>query len=530
MPSGDRDFMGRYRNIQTENDNFVNADVAYNTEYADVNSNAGLDISKVISACLRLWWVILLCAVILAGAGFAAAKATYKPAYSSSITFIASNTSSDNGPEKTVDDTTYSKTYYSSSDVDASQKLTNTFGEVLTCDDILNECISKLKISNMYSSAKTLRKCISVETAEDSQKLDLKVTTADPDVSFDVANEIMNNYDEILEKTLPNTSLKVLNKPVTATTPDSNSNTMIFSVCGFAVGLVLSVFIIVLKEFMDDTIVCVDDIKSKLGLRILGIVPEGNNSKKKKSNTKDFANRLIVGSDCEFSYRETFKAIRTRVIGLSDENKYKSFVVTSTIANEGKTTVSVNLALALSQAGKSVLLIDGDIRQPSIDRILGIKNDTKFGLTNVINGKAKLEDSIYYIENYNICVLLAGAPVSNPSEVLSSPEVKDILDTAKKDFDYMIIDSPPANLVTDSAVIGNYVDATILVARQKHARIVDVKYVIDDLDANGSNVIGCVFNGVNRKSTGHNRYYGYYGYDNKRSKSNFSNSRHTAKK
>ena len=485
-----------------------------------IDKGKTLDVAKILSACLKYWWVILLSGIVFAGAGFAAAKITHEQTYSSQISFIASNTSSENGTQKVVDSKVYSKDYTSSSDVTASKDLTNTFVYVLTSNEILQNCIDSLHLSNMFPNTNSLKKCIEVEAIEDTQKLDLTVTTKDAKVSKDIADEIMNNYEEVLDDVMPYTSLKVLDEPQMATNPNSDNNSVIFTGVGGLIGLCLCALIILIKVSFDDTITNVEDINRYIGLDVLGIVPACGGKNKKKSNgkNKDFTNGLITSPTCEFSYIETFKSIRTKISNISLKKNLKSFVVTSTIANEGKTTVSVNIALALAQTGKSVLLIDGDIRQPSIDKILGIKNDPNFGLTNVLNGLAKLEDSIYYIENYNICVLLSGAEVNNPSELLSKREVKEIISAAEKEFDYVIIDSPPANLVTDSAIIGQCVDSTVLVVRQKHARIVDVKYVADDILNNGCDILGCVFNGVERGGVTMNRYYGYYGYCDKQSK------------
>ncbi len=130
--------------------------------------------------------------------------------------------------------------------------------------------------------------------------------------------------------------------------------------------------------------------------------------------------------------------IRTKIEHTAQREKYKTFVVTSTAENEGKTTSAVNIALALAQNGKSVLLVDGDLRKPAVAKLLGINASEDGGVYGVVNGEKTLAEAIKYSEKYNLFLLVSGKPVFDPSEILSTDAMSDIIKSAEKEFDYII--------------------------------------------------------------------------------------------
>ena len=131
-------------------------------------------------------------------------------------------------------------------------------------------------------------------------------------------------------------------------------------------------------------------------------------------------------------------------------------MVTSTAENEGKTTSAVNIALALAQNGKSVLLVDGDLRKPAVAKLLGINASEDGGVYGVINGEKTLAEAIKYSEKYNLFLLVSGKPVFDPSELLSTDAMSDIIKSAEKEFDYIIIDTAPCGVVADASILSSY--------------------------------------------------------------------------
>ena len=168
--------------------------------------------------------------------------------------------------------------------------------------------------------------------------------------------------------------------------------------------------------------------------------------------------------------------------------------------------------MTLAQNGKSVLLIDADLRKPAVNTVLNLENSTKSGLVGVINGKATLESSIRYIDKYNIFVISDSRASDKPSELLSTKKMADIISAVRNEFDFVIIDTAPASVVTDASVISSLSDASILVIREDKAPVSRIKMSIDDINNNGAYVIGCVYNSSTGKQKHYGKSYNNYGY------------------
>ena len=167
--------------------------------------------------------------------------------------------------------------------------------------------------------------------------------------------------------------------------------------------------------------------------------------------------RLITEKRVPFSYIEAYKSLRTNLDFISSANDAKVFVMTSALPDEGKSSVSVNMALALAGNNKKVMLIDCDLRRPSVYRVLKLGRQQQ-GLTNVLTGLASLEDCITRAKNPSIDIITAGIMQQNPSELLASERMNQLLQILREHYDYVILDAPPVSLVTDAAVLGGIAD------------------------------------------------------------------------
>ena len=215
---------------------------------------------------------------------------------------------------------------------------------------------------------------------------------------------------------------------------------------------------------------------------------------------------------------ESFKAIRTKIENIKAEKGYKAFVVTSTYEDEGKTTVAVNIACSLAQKGKSVLLIDSDLRKPAVLHAVGVKSDTRYGLIPIIKGTSTYVDSIKFIKSLGIFVLPTGGISLKSTEVLDTDKVKAVIEQARKEFDYIIIDSPPAHVVSDSLVIAPLADGIIYNIRRDYAKVSEINRTLDEIRGADIDIIGAVFtmsageeNSRYYRRKGYLRYGGYYG-------------------
>lgn len=222
----------------------------------------------------------------------------------------------------------------------------------------------------------------------------------------------------------------------------------------------------------------------------------------------------IISNEQPFAYREAYKAMRTNFNFATLDGKMKTILVTSAIPGEGKSTFSINLAISLVESGKKVLLIDADLRNPSIHRYLRIRQQQLQGLSNLLSTGKLPKDAIGHLEKYNIDILLSGSIPPNPVELLSKSNLGDILQSVEKDYDYIIIDTAPVGVVTDAAVLSQFVDGVVLVVGQGLANQQQITKAKTSLANVKANVIGAVLNnydvGIDNKNADIETYY-YYG-------------------
>lgn len=202
---------------------------------------------------------------------------------------------------------------------------------------------------------------------------------------------------------------------------------------------------------------------------------------------------------------EAFKQLRTNIIFSGDD--IKTIVITSTMANEGKSEISFNLTRALAEAGNRVVLVDADIRKSvAFNRYLPDK--TVHGLSHYLAGREKLDNIVCQTNLPNVYMVFAGASVPNPSELLGSAKFPAMVGSLKKVFDYIIIDCPPLGAVIDAAVIAQHADGAVIVIENNRISYKTAQKVKSQLEKSGCKILGAVLNKVNTDSKS---YYGKYG-------------------
>ena len=234
--------------------------------------------------------------------------------------------------------------------------------------------------------------------------------------------------------------------------------------------------------------------------------------KKSGSHRKLF----LVGKEAPFQFVEAYKSLRTNLEFLSATSKCKTILITSSVPEEGKSNVAINLAITLAASNKRVVLVDCDMRKSAISRYLRIPRNRP-GLTNVITARdiSTLPDALMRMKENNITVLPVGTIPPNPAELLSAPVVEQIFSALQQAFDYVIVDTPPVSVVTDAAVLSRVADGVLLVVRPGVTTIQGAQLSKKNLESVKAHILGVVMNGYNAKKTGHKDGYSYaysYGY------------------
>ena len=215
----------------------------------------------------------------------------------------------------------------------------------------------------------------------------------------------------------------------------------------------------------------------------------------KASKNTSHRKLFTVGGDAPFQFVEAYKSLRTNLEFLSSAGNCKTILITSSVPEEGKTNVAVNLAMTIAASGKRVVLVDCDLRKATISRYLRIPRNHA-GLTNVITSKDE-------------GALAAGTIPPNPTELLSAPMTEKIFASLQKAFDYVIVDTPPVSLVTDAAVLCRMADGVLLVVRPGVTTIQSAQLSKKNLEAVNAHILGVVMNGYNGKQSGRRDGYSY---------------------
>lgn len=487
--------------------------MAYEGKKSSYEEDIGLEpIIKLIKQVLNKWWLIVIFVVAFSIAGFGIAKITYSEEFNSRIIFNVSNKD-----REIVGDAAL---YTTASDAQASTTIANNFKVLIQSG---NDFITKIQDIVQSTTGKEydkdyLRRLIGVEVVPDTTLIKVTVESEDQALTYAVATAIQSVYPEIAKDIFPTANISIADNATKATLA-ADSSTLIYTAFGLLMGAALAVLIILITAKIQNKLLSPEDIKNNFNINIIATVSD---IKSKGKNKNDRTRLLITDKNVGLPFIETFKLIRTKIENVKLKKGYSVFCITSSTESEGKTTCSTNTALSLAKSGKSVLLIDADLRKPAVCKTLGISVEGEKGIYDIVTGKKTFEESVKYIEKLNLYLLVASAAVQDPSETLASEGMANIIKQARENFDYVIVDCPPAGVVADAAIVANYTDSVIFVTTENRVAIPQIEYALSDLTTAKAEILGCIYN---RAGSGNvnfggksgyggyfsNRYGGYYG-------------------
>lgn len=309
---------------------------------------------------------------------------------------------------------------------------------------------------------------------------------------------------------LESTEIDIIDTAVPPVAPSLQSRSSMMLVDTLTM-LVFGVVIAFILDSLDTGIRTVAQIESLSGLPSMALIPRTRRSPAELSQLSPVMRSLGVLASPKSQFAEAFRALRTSLLLSVAGHEPKVVLLTSATPAEGKTTVSANLACVLAQRGVRVLLIDADLRRPTVHHRFGLNG--KQGLTSVLTGNASLEDAVQMIpELPTLDVLVSGPVPPFPTEMLGSDTMKRVLEEARGIYTHIVMDSPPLLSVTDSVVLAREADAVVMIVRQGKSSKHAVRRARDLLLRAGTRVTGIAFNAVDLNSPEYYSYYGYSGY------------------
>lgn len=442
-------------------------------------------------------WCIIVLACIFAVLNIGKVYLTYTPIYTAEAIFTVS-----------TDVSAGNTSYYNNT---STQQLAKTFPYIITSSALQNIVAKELDMKSVPGTIK-------VNALDGTNLFTISVTSSDYATSYKILKSVLNSYPQVANHIIGNTQLTLITSPPTSAPPTNTPSYRDSALIGAAIGAVFGILIILAITMINKTINKPDEISSVLNCHKLGVVlkviPKKNSKQKSSVIT-------ITNSHIDKRFIESVSSIRNNLIKHYKTENIKSIIFTSTISDEGKSTISANVALSLAKKKYRTIIVDADLRNPSVKEQLGISENTA-SIVDVLSNNIKLSEAIVKLPKSNLYALLGSEPSPKASEFVSSTAMSNMIQSLKKAFDFVIIDMPPAGLVSDAVSLKDDADGLVYIVRQDYAKTPKIIDAIDSF-ANGKiKILGCVLNyasgAFGNKSYGrygYSRYGGYgYGYGN----------------
>lgn len=507
---------------------------------------------------VRKWlWLILLCTVAAAAAAYVVSKNS-TPIYQASTKLLVNQSSSN-------------QANLAYQDILMSQQLARTYANLLADRPVVEATAQRLGLPTDQKSLTDLQNSISVTPIRDTQLLEVKVEGPDPQLIALVANtlpevfiaqnqqlqlgrvtglktsleneianvqediartqanlanatddaqrqryeaslaqyrstlsSLVNNYQQIRLAEVQATNNVVVVKPAVAPQTPIRPRTATNVLLAAVVGAMIAAGAAFLIEYLDDTIKSPDDVARVSGLSTLGAI-----ARLKEAGAQ---RQLIAWMSSKAPESEAYRTLRTNIQFSSVDKPIRTLVVTSSGPSEGKSTTAANLAIVMAQTGQKVVLVDADLRRPVLHKTFGIPNNIGITTALLAGDDVDLQAYLQPTEIDNLMLITSGPIPPNPSELLGSQRMKNVIERLTQLADIVIFDTPPVLVVTDAAVLSRQSDGVLLIADAGGTREPALVHAVEELRKTGANILGVALNRLDSRSRGYYYYYYYYYY------------------
>lgn len=455
-----------------------------------------IDLISMLKDIAKEWWAILLLSLAVALFADIWVNVTYQPEYKTSTTFVVT--------AKGMNTNVYQN-------LNSTQQLAQQFTEIMDSNVLKKKVAQDLKMSSLNIDS-------SVDLVPETNLITLSVKAGTAVESYRILQSIMKNYNTVSDYAIKNVIIETIQNPAVSMAPVNPLNEKKTMIIAFIAAAAVFMVLVAGLSYLRDTIKNPKDVTSKLDTRLLGSIYHEKKSKSiKLRKKKEFVSMLISNPLRSFQYAESNKMMSSRVRSYMDKENAKTLLVTSVMENEGKSTVAANLALGLAQEGSRVMLIDCDFRKPAQYKIFDMEGKDADDLGKVLTGKAGTENLICNWNDTNLYMILNRTSSNSIEALLKSTTLRQIVGFCRQNMDYVIIDTSPLALVSDTEELAQMADASVLIVRQDTVLTKDINDAIDILNNTRGKVLGCVLNDASSSQiTGSTAHYGYGGYYEKR--------------
>lgn len=482
-----------------------------------------IDVLELARVLWKKAWAILLAAVIFAGSFLSCTVIFIRPKYTAETLLYVNSSNISLGSAKVS---------ISASELSAAQSLVDTYIVILKTRTTLNDVIAQSGVPYTYEEI-IENDMIKAEAVNSTEVFAIEVTSTDPKEAETLANTIGAVLPNKIASIVEGSSARIVDYavvPSKKSSPSLTKNTLI----GFVLGAFLAAAVVVVKKLMDTKVRDTDYLKQSYDIPVLAVIPDltsssgknysqyakGSKQKSKASSKRKTVlsleeSRKYLGSGLNFASAEAYKLLRTN-LGFSlpvEEGQCRVIGVTSSVAGEAKSTTAINLAYTMAQTSKQVLLLEADLRLPTVAKRLKLKQTP--GVSNLLVGQCSGNDVLQKSGLIsNMWVATAGNVPPNPAELVGSKRMATAINAFSQVFDVIVVDLPPVNVVADALLLNEVTDGMIHVVRQGYCDKAALEEAVSQQRFAGTKILGFV---VTDADTQDKSYYKkqYGGYDTK---------------
>lgn len=453
----------------------------------------------ILSLLLKRSIIIFLCTLFGMGVFYSINKSNAHPTYTASSQLYVY-------AKVTTQTTDISELYY-------AQKAVNTYINILKTNVFFGKVIEKAGVS--YTPGQ-LSACTSIKVVDNTEIFQISVTTSSAYESYKLVSAMQDVAPNYIRSIKNSTEISIVDPAVFNPVP-TVPNILLNTILGAMLGCISCIGVIFLLEFLDVRVKSEDEITKKYQLPILGAIPNYNHAMKDKrfsfiksfqmnEESKEQTEQIeVVNDQTKFLITEAYKALRTNLRYTLRNDGCKKIIINSPLPEEGKSTTSTNLGITIVQTGARVLLMDCDLRKGRLHHYFNLKHSP--GITDVLSGVISEKDAIQATEYDNLYLLSMGSLPPNPTELLGSSQMEDLIRRVEKNFDYIIFDTPPVNVVSDVLSLIKLADGIVIVARENRTTHPNITKAITRYEFIDHKILGIVLNATAQYQGRRSKYY-----------------------